>query len=56
MGMGAIWRDRVYATHMPSIPDFEISTVHLEMVNIVVGLSVCAHIWLHSNIMIYCDH
>ena len=37
-GLGAVWRDRFYATQAPQIPDFRILIVHLEMINIVVAL------------------
>ena len=41
-GIGAIWRDRVYATPVIQIPDFTLTIVHLEMLNIVVAL-LAAH-------------
>ena len=43
-GMGAMWRDRVYATAIVQIPNFILTIVHLEMLNIVIAL----HTWQHT--------
>ena len=37
-GMGAVWRDRVYATPIQNLGGFNLKIVHLEMLNIVVAL------------------
>ena len=34
-GMGAVWRNRVFATHIYEIPGFEHTITHLEMLNFV---------------------
>ena len=44
-GMGAVWRDRVYATPIHSCPELNLTIVHLEMLNIVIALQLWGHLW-----------
>ena len=54
-GMGAVWWDRVYATPIVQIPNFILTTVHLEMLNIVIALRTWAKYWQHTRVVLYCD-
>ena len=55
-GMGAVWRDRVYATPILDIPNFDLKIVHLEMFNIIIALRIWATHWRHSRIKVFCDN
>ena len=55
-GLGAVWRNRFYATPAPHIPELDISIVHLKMLNTVVALRVWGHFWQHSCITVFCDN
>ena len=55
-GMGAVWRDRVYATPIHNCADLDLKIIHLEMLNIVVALRTWGHLWRHSVIKIFCDN
>ena len=55
-GMGAIWRDRVYATPIHNCGDLKLTIVHLEMLNIVVALRVWGKMWHHGSIVIKYDN
>ena len=55
-GMGAVWRNRVYATPIHNCGDFDLKIVHLEMLNIIIALKVWGSKWHHSVIDIYCDN
>ena len=48
-GMGAVWRDRVYATPIVQIPNFILTIVHLEMLNVVIALRTWAKYWQHTK-------
>ena len=37
-GMGAIWHNRLYSATVPAIPGFVLTTVYLEMLNILSGI------------------
>ena len=39
--------------HRPQIPDFTISIVYLEMINIIMVLRVWAHFWQYLHIMYF---
>ena len=54
-GMGAVWRDRVYATPIHNCGDLKLTIVHLEMMNIVVALRVWGKMF-HSSISVKCDN
>ena len=55
-GMGAVWRDRVYATPIVQIPNFILTIVHLEMLNIVIVLRTWAKYWQHTRVVLFCDN
>ena len=55
-GMGAVWRDRVYATHIHNCPDLKLTIVHFEMLNIVIALRIWGHLWQHGSISIRWDN
>ena len=55
-GMGAVWRDRVYATPIHNCADLDLKIIHLEMLNIVIALRTWGHLWRHSVIKIFCDN
>ena len=55
-GLGAVWRDRVYATPVREIPGFVLTIVHLEMFNVLLALRVWGQHWRHSSIKIFCDN
>ena len=55
-GMGAIWRDRVYATPIHNCGDLKLTIVHLEMLNIVVALRVWGKMWHHGSSSVKCDN
>ena len=55
-GMGAVWRDRVYATPIHNCPDPKFTIVHFEMLNIVIALRIWGHLWQHGSISIKCDN
>ena len=54
--MGAVWRNRVYATTIYEIPGLALTITHLEMLNFVVALRVWGPFWKHSAITIFCDN
>ena len=56
MGMGAVWRNRVYATPIFEIPGFKLTITHLEMLNFVIAFKVWGRFWEHSAITIFCDN
>ena len=51
-GMGAVWRNRLYATPCHNRVDLNLKIIHLEMLNIVIALRT----WGHSAINIYSDN
>ena len=57
-GMGAVWRDRVYATPIVQIPNFILTIVHLEMLklNVVIALRTWARCWQHTRVVFFCDN
>ena len=55
-GMGAIWRDRVYATPIHDCGDLDLKIIHLEMLNVVIALRAWGVHWRHSAINIFCDN
>ena len=55
-GMGAVWKDRVYATPIHNCADLDLKIIHLEMLNIVIALRTWGHLWRHSVIEIFCDN
>ena len=55
-GMGAVWRDRVYATPIHNCGDLELTIVHLEMMNIVIALRIWGQFWQHGSISVNCDN
>ena len=55
-GMGAVWRDRVYATHIQNLGGLNLKIVHLEMLNIVIALKTRGKYWCHSTISMYYDN
>ena len=55
-GMGAVWRDHVYATPTREIPGFVLTIVHLEMFNVLLVLKVWGREWRHSSVKIFCDN
>ena len=48
--MGVVCRDRVYATPIVQIPNFILTIVHLEMLNVVIALRTWACIILSSSV------
>ena len=54
--MGAIWRNRVYATPVILIPNFILTIVHLEMLNLVFVLRTWAKLWQHTKVVFHCDN
>ena len=55
-GMGAVWRNRVYATPIHNCGDLNLKIVHLEMLNIIIALKTWGGKWRHSTIDIFCDN
>ena len=55
-GMGAVWRDRVYATPIHNCGGLDLKIIHLEMLNIVIALRTWGNRWCHSAVDIYCDN
>ena len=55
-GMGAVWRNRVYATTIHNCGDLNLKIVHLEMLNIIIALKTWGVKWRHSAIDIFCDN
>ena len=55
-GMGAVWRDHVYATPTREIPGFVLTIVHLEMFNVLLALRVWGREWRHSSVKYFCDN
>ena len=55
-GMGAVWRDHVYATPIREIPGFVLTIVHLEMFNVLLALRVWGREWCHSSVKIFGDN
>ena len=55
-GMGAVWRNRVYATPIHNCGDMDLKIIHLEMLNIVIALRTWGVYWRHSDIDIFCDN
>ena len=55
-GMGAVWRNRVYATPIYEIPGFQFAIAHLEMLNLVIALKIWGKFWRHSAITFFCDN
>ena len=54
-GMGAVWRNRVYATPIHNCGDLDLKIVHLEILNIIIALKTWGVKWRHSAIVISCD-
>ena len=55
-GMGAVWRNRVYATPIHNYADLKLTILHFEMLNIVIALRIWGHLWQHGSISIRCDN
>ena len=53
---GAVWRDRAYATPIVQIPNFILTIVHLEMLNVVIALRTWAKYWQHTKVVFFCDN
>ena len=54
--MGAVWRNRVYATPIHNSGDLDLKILHLKMLNIIVPLKTWGIRWRHSAIDIFCDN
>ena len=55
-GMGAVWRNRVYATPIHNCGDLDLEIIHLEMLNTVIALRTWGIHWRHSAVDIFCDN
>ena len=55
-GLGGVWRHRVYATPVRQIPGFNLTIVHLEMLNVLIALWLWGSQWRHMCITIFCDN
>ena len=55
-GLGAYWKDRLYATPAYSILGFKLGIVQLEMFNILLALRCWAKFWAHKAILVHCDN
>ena len=55
-GMGAVWQDRVYATPIVQIPNFILTIVLLEMLDIGIALHTWVRHWQHGRVVLYCDN
>ena len=55
-GLGGVWRNRVYATPVINIPNFHLTIVHLEMLNVVIALRLWGGHWRNMRIAIFCDN
>ena len=54
--MGAVWRDRAYATPIVQIPNFILTIAHFEMLNVVIALRTWAKYWQHTKVVFFCDN
>ena len=55
-GMGAVWRNKVYATPIHNFGDLKLSIVHFEMLNLVIALRVWGSSWQHKHLKVHCDN
>ena len=55
-GLGGVWKNRVYATPVINIPNFHLTIVHLEMLNVIIALRLWGGHWRNMRIMIFCDN
>ena len=55
-GLGGVWANRVYASPIIQLIQFDLKIVHLEMLNILVALRVWTIFWRHSTVWIFCDN
>ena len=55
-GLGGVWANRVYASPIIQLTQFDLKIVHLEMLNILVALRVWKNFWRHSIVRIFCDN
>ena len=55
-GVGALWKDRVYASPVQDIPNFSPTIVHLEMINLVIALRMWGKFWSNSVVTAHCDN
>ena len=51
-----MWRNRVYATPVIEIPNFHLTIVHLEMLNVIIASRLWSIQWCHMRITIFCDN
>ena len=55
-GIGGIWNGRVYAAPVPTYVDFQPNITHLEMLNVLIALRLCAKDWAGSLVTLHCDN
>ena len=55
-GLGGVWANRVYASPIIQLTQFDLQIVHLEMLNILVALRIWKKFWRHSIVSIFCDN
>ena len=55
-GLGGVWANRVYASPIIQLTQFDLKIVHLEMLNILVALRIWKIFWIHSTVRIFCDN
>ena len=55
-GVGALWKDRVYASPVQDILNFSPTIVHLEMINLVIALRMWGKYWANSVATAHCDN
>ena len=54
-GLGAVWKNYVY--HLPIPRNYlSLTTVHLEMLNILVAIKAFGHYWRTKKVLIKCDN
>ena len=51
-----MWRNHVYATPVRQIPNFQLTIVHLEMLNVIIALGLWNSQWCHMRITMFCDN
>ena len=55
-GLGGVWANRVYASPIIQLTQFDLKIVHLEMLNILVALRIWKFFWTHSTVRIFCEN
>ena len=48
--------ERAYATPIVQIPNFILTIIHLEMLNVVIALRTWAKYWQHTKVIFFCDN